>query len=320
MSYQKFDGLSSIAKPLLTEQLQVNMIEFLDWNFVDAGGYINVSLSNSGEYGGDKSRLRPVDDPRYTDGQVWEGYRNNWVWQSGVGSTPSPIQVSGVYIDGTFYAPTDTTYSHHVNYPLGRIVFDSAIDTTSVVQAEYSPKFVKVVDAERVPLFRRIQFNSWRVDDSTFLQSSSGNWALLGDQRVQLPVVAIDVCSNRTFYPYQIGGGQVAETDIVFHVLGEDKWSTSQLVDALSYQNDKNIYLFDTNMMKDDNQPILNINGSITTGTKTYPQLVAESGDGGYRYKKCFLNNARVQDGQWINDRLYKQTVRLNTEVILGDI
>jgi hypothetical protein len=317
MSHSIFKGFSSITNPLLGEQLSNNMQEWLDWNFVNTGGYVNISLSESGTYGGDKSRLRPVRDRRYDNGQVWEGYRSNWVWQSGINQDDQPTQVSGVYVDGTFYTPSDATYGHHVNYPLGRIVFNSNIPTTSTVQCEHSPKFVKVVDVDDVPFFKNVQLKSWRVD-LDFLKTS-GNWSVLGDTRVQLPLVGVDV-QGRTYSPYAIGGGQWAESDITFHIVGEDQWSVGQIADAISYQNDRNIYLYDVNRMKNDDISILDINGSITADTKTYPALVAESGNGGYRYKKCYLDDTEALNGRWVTPHIYMQEVNFTTEVILGNI
>ena len=61
-----------------------NFITFYDWGFLDAGQFYNISVPQSGIYGGDRHKLRLVDSPNYTAGQVWEGYRQNWVWESGI--------------------------------------------------------------------------------------------------------------------------------------------------------------------------------------------------------------------------------------------
>ena len=64
--------------------IQDNLIEFFDWAIMDIGGFNNVSVPQTDVYGGDRHKLRLVNDPRYTSGQVWEAFRGNWVWQSGL--------------------------------------------------------------------------------------------------------------------------------------------------------------------------------------------------------------------------------------------
>ena len=86
----------------------------------------------------------------------------------------SPIEISGVYIDSTLQATGDATYGHHYNYPLGRVVFDTAIPTTSTVQLEYSYRNVQTYIADQAPWWDELQYNSMRVDDSTFSQSLIG--------------------------------------------------------------------------------------------------------------------------------------------------
>ena len=63
--------ISNIGDSTISSLIQDNMIEHFDWGFMDAGGFVNVEIPTSGLYGGDKHKLRLVDDPRYTDGQVW---------------------------------------------------------------------------------------------------------------------------------------------------------------------------------------------------------------------------------------------------------
>ena len=64
----------------LSEILLDNFVNFYDWGFLDAGLFYNIHMPQSGIYGGDRHRLRVVSDPNYNSGQVFEGYRQNWVW------------------------------------------------------------------------------------------------------------------------------------------------------------------------------------------------------------------------------------------------
>ena len=117
----------------------------------------------------------------------------------------SPIDISGVYINSTLKGTGDATYGHHYNYPLGRVVFDTAISSTSTVQLEYSYRNVQTYIADQAPWWDELQYNSMRVDDSTFSQISSGNWGILANHRVQMPAVVIEVVPRRTYQPYELG-------------------------------------------------------------------------------------------------------------------
>ena len=112
-----FKGVTSIQKDNLTNNLLLGTQDFLSWGFLNIGGFQNITRSPavSGSYGrtSDRFRLRNSDDPSYEEGQVWEGFRNDWVWESGFKHNDTkPIPVSGVWVDGYFYSPSDATYSH----------------------------------------------------------------------------------------------------------------------------------------------------------------------------------------------------------------
>ena len=72
--------------------------------------------------------------------------------------------------------------------------------------------------------------------------------------------------------------------------------------------------MINTNLMADDNQYILNVNGDITSGTMTYPELVAS---GRYKGGTCFILDTEIQSSQPIGNDLYKTTVRLEVESLI---
>ena len=65
--------INHVGDSTISLLLQDNLIELFDWGLIDGGGFTNISIPTSGNYGGDKHKLRLVDDPRYTKGRVWEG-------------------------------------------------------------------------------------------------------------------------------------------------------------------------------------------------------------------------------------------------------
>ena len=158
-------GFSSVFDSTLNNDIQDGLVEYFDWALLEKGNYFNVTLGETSQNGEDASKLRLSSDDNYTEGQVWEGSRKNWVWQSGVSYSPAPITgtdntnpgVSGVYVDDTFHPITSAgTYAHHIDYFNGRVIFDSAIPTGSKVQVEHSYKWINTVYANNVPWLREI--------------------------------------------------------------------------------------------------------------------------------------------------------------------
>ena len=112
-----------------------NFLSFYDWGFLDAGQFYNIHIPQSGIYGGDRHKLRVASTPNYASGKVWEGYRQNWVWESGIdGTTEQPTTISGVFVDDTFYATGNTTKPFYVDYPNGRVVFDNALPLEIILE------------------------------------------------------------------------------------------------------------------------------------------------------------------------------------------
>ena len=329
--YTQLKGFDNIGDTTLTSRIQLNLIAFFDWGLIDKGSYLNVNIPHSGLYGGNFHHLRPVKDPRYTDGQVWEAFRSNWVWESGVSTSPAPIEISGVFIDGTFRALSSShpnyssTHDHYVDYPNGRIVFTNAVSTTSSLQMEYSYKWININYANGFPWFRELQEDSNKLTDGHFSYSGSGNWGQLGQTRLQTPAIAVEMVPRRTFKGYQLGGGQYVYTDVLFHVLAEDEYIRDKLIDAISLQNEKTIWMYDIDKVSTSGRYPLNHVGmltdkSVASGALVYPDMVKTNEDGGYRDVRLHFDGMSVQDMRAINSSLYTGIVRARTEVILSSI
>ena len=323
----EFKGVGFLSEDTYGDILKANMVAFVDWNMINRGGFANVSIPSSGIYGGDKHRLRPANDPRYNNGQVWQAFRGNWVWQSGLSTPIQPIHVSGVNVNGTFY-PSSTTgiYSHIVDYPRGRIIFNSAIPTSSNVQAEYSYKLVNVQSADEVPFLRVIQYDSNRPDNPMYTQTGSGDWDIMIEERGQLPMIVVSVSEDKTTKGYQLGGGSYVYCNVLFYIFDETNRFHNKFSDALTFQKEKNIFLFDTNLVARANRYPLNSYGSISSGALTYPQMVESSGNGGFRFTdNCaggilHIKDAEARAGEWLNNKLYYSIVKYQTEVILTNV
>ncbi len=317
MPLTTFKGTSALGDYQFSEQLEANLISYLDWSFLTIGGYFNISVPASGAYGGEQSRMRPVSDPSYTDGQVWEGFRSNWVWESGVnaqGSWDQPTQASGVIVDDIFYHKSTTgAFAHTINYPMGRVTFDTAISTSSIVHNRFSHKWVLLRSASSHE-FKQLMFNSFRVDEPSFLQSASGLWNQHPSNRVQMPAVFIEVMHNRQFVGMQLGGGQFLTQDVIFHIFSENKDYRDKIVDILANQNRGVLHLFDLGDIADASRFPLDADGAISSGALTYPDLITS-----YLWRKAFISNTNNQPVTSVLP-LHRGQVRWSIEVDMPDI
>ncbi len=314
--YTKFNKVSHIGNTLLSSEIENNMKWFLDWAFLGIGGWSNVTMPTSGAFGGTFDTLRLVNDPSYSNGQVWEGARKDWVWETGSSYEGyDPIQISGVYVNGVLKGTGDATYGHHYNYPLGRVVFDNPISTTDTVKVEYSYRNVQVYVADEAPWWDELQYNSLRVDDAYYSSTGSGSWGILANHRVQMPAIVLETVPRRRFKPYQLGDtSQFVQQDIVFHIVGENRWWRNQLVDILSYQIDSQVWLFKTDTLIESGAYPLDYRGMKVASPLNYNNVVNTPQ---YRYLLARMTDMSITEMESYDARLHEGTVRATLEVVL---
>lgn len=271
-------GFTKFGDSTVTNDVKENLISFLDYGLLEKNAFINVTIPTTGVNGGLDHRLRAVDDPRYTNGQVWEGFRSNWVWESGVGALTSTDDanpgVSGVYINSTFYPVTSTgTYAHHINHPLGRVVFDSAISLSSTVSCSFSYKHVNVSEFSGLGWFKQIQRKSELSENSNFI-GNSGEWDVLSDNRIQLPAIGVELIPRRKLEGFALGGGRIISTDFILHCVAEDSYTRDLLVDVVSLQDSLVFNTYDLDDISTNDSFPLDYRGVPVSGALTYPDLV----------------------------------------------
>lgn len=311
--YLNLKGFDSIYDNMLANEIQDNIIEFLDWALLQKGNYQNVTLGEMSPNLQDYSRLKISSNPNYPSGTAWEGFRKNWVWQSGISYSPPPIVsnnstipgISGIYVNDTFYPSTVSgTYAHKIDYYNGRVIFNNPIPTGSKVQAEYSYKYINIIYANSLPWLREIEYR-------TLMPNSEQTFRLPTESRVQLPAIAVEIVPKRTMRGYQLGGGQYVDTDVLFHCLAEDEFTRNKLVDIISLQNDKTIRAFNSNEIAKSGEFPLDHMGVPVSGALRYPDLVEKYYRGKLRFK-----NATVQGMDLINSNFYAGIVRITVESI----
>lgn len=290
-----FKGIDNYGDVTVSDQLKANFVDFLNWGFLEIGAFVNVTIPTTTLVGGEgPHKLRAVRDPNFTNGRVWESQRMNWVYESGISYGIQPISVSGIYVNGTFYPGASTgTYAHIVDYRNGRIIFNTAIATSSSITCEYSYKLVNVVDVDS-NVFKTIQADSFNSLDSN-IPVSSGEWSKQAQSRTQLPCIGIDVVPEVDFTPKQLGGGQYKHQTIAFHVMAENSSTRNKLCDIITSQKDRTLMLYDMNKVADANSFALTSSGNLNSGgVNNYRNKLLPVASGGYQWKLCEIERAKA--------------------------
>jgi hypothetical protein len=217
--------------------LESNLQFWLENKMLDEGLYTNISTGQTDFYGRDLSRLVSIEnDEDFQDGQVWQSAFKNWVYESGTipldsGLVP-PTLVSGVTVDGTFYANSVSgAFEHFVDFPNGRVVFTSPIALASNVQSSFSYKEVTIDFAESFDNERMDLLIETAIKDNP--QQSGVQDYPAKDNRT-LPAIWIDVL-RRENDGYELGSKSlVADFFGVLHVWARDRWLRNIVEDILN--------------------------------------------------------------------------------------
>jgi hypothetical protein len=309
-----FKSVNSINDDLLLNIIESNFKMYLDWCFLNIGGWFDARIAYSGTIHGSShpySTLLLTDDDNYTAGQVWQGIRKEWVWESGVNYKNNyPISISGVYINNAFnpYSSGNIT----IDYPLGRVIFDNPIATTSTVKANYSYRYVQTYRASDSPWFNIIQYASLQTDNPDISRSNDGNWSIGGNHRVQLPAIMIESLPRARQRPYEIGSNAlIVDQALTFRILAENKNDRNKILDIIRSQQDATIALFDTNKMSQDNAFPLDANGDLIQNPLMYPDLLCQ-----YLWKKCWIKSVDFIEIDSIHHNFHQGEARVMLEII----
>jgi hypothetical protein len=317
VNYTKMKFLNNVRETDLLTEIETNLKSYIDWCLLGGGGWINVEVPQSGVYGGDEHILRLSSDESYDDGQVWEGFRKDWVWETGVEYDEEPINITGVLVDGTSYGSGDGTYGWHINYPLGQVIFDSAISTSSEVSCSYSYRWAQSYIPDNAPWWQELQYRSYRADEQ-FIVADGGNWSIGPHKRVQMPSIIIECVPIGSSRGFELGHNALQiEQTIHLHVISENRADRNKLLDYFRNQKHKTIYLYKSDDVINSGDFPLDYRG-MRVGSKMYPDLVESSESGGYRWKRFFIENANISMTESWHPGLFEGSVTWNTEVILG--
>lgn len=307
----KFKGINNIAQDLLLNILEANFKMYLDWAFLNIGAWFDVSANQNTIYGVNRhSKLLPVEDPAYANGRVWQGIRKDWVWETGINyNNTSPLGISNISVNSNTITKNGNFI---INYPLGRIIFNTPQSLTSDIQLSYSYRFIQVHRSSESPWFNILQFSSFNTSNNDIQLTDEGEWAIGGQHRIQLPCIVIEPVSRSRSRPYEIGNNLLwLEQDIAFYILAENKNDRNKLLDILRLQQDVTLQLFDTNLIaQNDNYP-LTYDGDIKNNPLMYPDIIQT-----YPWRKCFIKNISLFEIDSPNPNLHQGMVRATLEVI----
>lgn len=352
MSYdignEKFSGVDNIGQHLFMSQIENNIKGFLDWGFINIGAFINVSRPDENIYGNPLAKLKPTEDPNFNNGQVWQTMRKDWIWEDNITysqcirpevivtpvtpcptnlieQTPcpeeyiqsvSPILIDGIYINNIFYPLNTTgTYEYKVDYINSRIIFTNPIPLSSIVEMEYSYRWVQVYSYDNAQWWRQLQYQT-DANSEHFNQLNKGDFSILSNNRVQLPAIIIETISRGLSKPWQLGDKSlIMKQELLLHIVSETMADRNKIIDILRLQQDKFIRMYDTNLViKYDVQPFL-IDGTLNPNRLKYNDLVK---CGVYGWHTARVIDIFASDVQSFSPFFAESSVKITVEIIFG--
>lgn len=292
----EFLHVTSIGESNAITSLEDNIKHFLDWSFLNIGGYINVTIPTSGINSVDYSKLQAVTDPSNTI-KVWESTKKDWVYESGL-SGQNIINVSGIYLNNNFLpAPTGSgNYAYSINYPLGRVTFNKSVSPTSNVSLNYSYRYVQVYKSNEAIWWKEIS-----------------NSAIVANHRVQLPTIIVELIPRTVSVPRELGNKKnIITQDILLHVFTENPHQRNSLVDTLVLQKDNALQLYDVNKVVKNNVYSTNYKGEVNASGLNYDEITQNSD---YKQNLAFITQTYLSELNHLSSSLYNGVVRWSIEI-----
>ena len=273
----QFHNVRSITQKDKISSLEDNLKSFLDWSFLNIGGFVNVgnpSPAISGTSGFHTLKLAP--DPTVAGNRLWQSIRKDWVYESGVNyNNTSPTIFSGVYLNNIFLpSPTGSgSYGYSVNYPLGQIKFNNAVSSSSSVVASYSYRYIQTYKASDSIWWKEVQKETYIPSN----YKANGDYSITSTHRVQLPAIILELAPSTKLKPYELGTTENIWTQEIFlHIFAQSATQRNTLIDILIAQKDKVLHLYDSDAVAKTLSFGLDKYGAINPNGKNYPQLVDE--------------------------------------------
>lgn len=307
-----FNHVNNIGEKGPISLLEDNIKMFLDWSFLNIGGFINVKLNNPDISNNNFSQLKLTSVAGSAPNTMWESVRKDWVYENNINySNNTPINISGIYLNNTFLsAPTGSgAYGYAINYPLGRISFNNPINANSNVKLEYSYRYVQVYKANDTSWWKEFQDQTYNAAYS----KTNNITNISSDNRIQFPAIVVENTSRTYLKPYELGTSEnIVYQDVLLYIFSDTGSYRNVLVDILLKQKDKILHLIDTNKVIKNKVNQLNYLGQKNPTGLNYDQLF---GDPAYYVNKSHIKDAILTETDAISNGLFTGIVRWTLEI-----
>jgi hypothetical protein len=305
--------------------LKLNFKNFFDMVFLREGLWTNIAsgvLFN----GQDPSLLMPDEDAPaelgLSYGQVYQSPFREWVHESGVPldgveTQESPIEVSGVYVQGAFRAPNDPTFGHAVDYFNGRVIFNTPQINVGPIHANYAYRHVRVGFENN---FNQ-QFREGYIEHQIGTNPETSRHLVYPSGMFQpFPAVFIET-NGRSLKPYEMGNRSAILTqEVKFHIWSLDDLQRDDIMDIIDSQWRKTLPLVDFNMVP------LPISGLYNTRTNEFipyqhmlsnPVVVTTVGSGQAVKYLAFIDDSKPENVMY-SDEYERGTVNYSVVIYLN--
>lgn len=304
-----FNHISSIGQRDIISSLEDNLKTFLDWSFLEIGGYINISIPSNANQPG-QHRLYPVSgDPSVVFPKTWATNKKDWVFETGINhNNSSPTNISGIYLNNTFLpAPTGSgVYGYRLDYPNGRITFNNNISTASLLTMNYSYRFIQVYKANDHLFWKEIANNNYNL--STITANSNYTY-----NSIQLPAIFIETTARSTLTPNELGTTKnILEQDLLLHIFTDNLIYRNSLIDILMKQKDNAFILYDITKLAKNNKQFLNFRGEPNPNRLHYSDLANIPS---LQLNTCYIKNTSNTEIQSLSSNLHHGIVRITLEI-----
>lgn len=307
-----FQSVNNINEKLLLSSLEDNIKSFLDWGFLNIGGFVNVNIPTSGMSAGGFHALKPAADPARQANTVWETSRKEWIHETNIPySGSAPIPISGIYINNSFIpGPTgNQSLPYSINYPLGQIVFAQPQSPSTNIQLNYSYRYVQVYKSTDAVWWKELHQLSYDPNNTDKNRAS----LITANHRVQLPAIVVETIARTVQIPYELGNVKnIIGQDILLHIFTENPVQRNSIIDILLLQKDKQTYLYDSNKLVANNKNSLNYLGQKNPNGLNYGQIISNEA---YRSKVFYVDNASTTEFNTISSSLYNGIVRWSLKI-----
>jgi hypothetical protein len=350
-----FSKVDEIGPSQLINQLEENMKAFLNYGFLDIGGFVNVHYSASGLYGGSFDKLMPNAEPPFTDGRMYRTPKKDIVYESGMSYNGiSPIPVTGVIIDNQFVpGPTgNSQYGFTINYPEGYVLFNQPLQSNAEVYMAYSYRWIQVYKSSASPYWKELQELSYKPggisggpgavpaphrtdgDSCAPMPVYNGNCEYVNpnlidvngpeqytgysnsiNRNLQMPCIVVEPVARSDAKPYQLGC--------------VDHWIDQDILLHVFAENgiDKNRICDIIRLQRNKTICLYDQNKVANSGVNplNWDGSINQNGlsyaslvtDNDYVFTKCYFKDIKLMDMESSNKNLYWCTIRVTTEVIL---